>query len=132
MSLHEESPRAPQPGGSGPNGGGWFEPGKNNIMLIYGLYLASAVVGVTAFVGLIMAYMSRSTAQPWAETHYTWAIRTFWIGVLYTIISSILALVAIGFLLMILVAIWAIVRIIAGLQKASREEPMPNPQSWLF
>jgi uncharacterized membrane protein len=132
MSLHEEGPRAPLPGGSAPTGGGWFEPGKNNIMLIYGLYLVSAIVGVTAFVGLIMAYMSRGTAQPWAETHYTWAIRTFWIGVLYTIISSILALVAIGFLLMILVAIWAIVRIIAGLQKASREEPMPNPQSWLF
>ena len=40
------------------------------------------------------------------------------------------AVILIGYLLMFLVAVWAIVRIVMGLQKASSEEPMPNPQSW--
>ena len=126
MTMNE-APRTPPAHSSD----GWFDPGKNNLLLIYGLYLASIVVGITAFVGLIIAYMNRGKATGWAETHYTWAIRTFWIGVLYSFVSILLSLVVIGFVLMLLVAVWAIVRIIMGLQRASREEPMPNPESWM-
>ena len=111
---------------------GWLEPGKNNLILIYVLYLLSLIFGVTAIVGLVFAYMSRGKAGGWVDSHYTWAIRTFWIGLLYSLICAVLAIVIIGYLLMVLVAIWAIVRAVMGLQKASSEEPMPNPQSWLF
>jgi uncharacterized membrane protein len=111
---------------------GWLEPGKNNLILIYVLYLLSLIFGVTAIVGLVFAYMSRGKAGGWVDSHYTWAIRTFWIGVLYSLICAVLAIILIGYLLMFLVAVWAIVRIVMGLQKASSEEPMPNPQSWLF
>lgn len=124
----ENARRHPEP----TSGQGWLEPGKNNILLIYGLYLASLLVGVTALVGLILAYSSRGKTTTWIDTHYTWAIRTFWIGVLYSLISSALMIVGIGFLLVVLVAIWALVRIVIGLQRASREEPIANPQSWLI
>src|SRR4051794_34155120 len=50
--------------------------------LIYILYLASLIVGVTAIVGLIMAYVNRGGAPEWVETHYRLQIRTFWIGLL--------------------------------------------------
>lgn len=127
MTIDEE--RTPPPP---TRNAGWMEPGKNNVILIYVLYLLSLIIGLTAIVGLVIAYMNRGKTGDWVESHYTWAIRTFWIGLLYSLICAVLAIVIIGYLLMFLVAIWAIVRVVMGLQKASSEEPMPNPQSWLF
>lgn len=110
----------------------WLEPGKTNIQVIYFLYLASFVVGLTALIGIVLAYMNRDKAGGWIETHYTWAIRTFWIGILYSLISLVLMIVGIGFLLMIAVAVWIIVRCIIGLQRVSRDEPIANPESWVI
>ncbi|QDZ02322.1 hypothetical protein FQ775_19135 [Nitratireductor mangrovi] len=110
----------------------WLDPGKTNIQIIYILYLVSLAIGLTALIGIVIAYMNRGKAGGWVETHYTWAIRTFWIGLLYGLVSALLMVVGIGFLLMIAVAIWAIVRIVIGLQKVSRDEPIGNPESWLI
>jgi uncharacterized membrane protein len=110
----------------------YLVPGGDNAKLIYILYLASALVGVTALVGLVMAYLNRGQARgTWAESHYTYQIRTFWIGLLYALISALLMLVGIGFLLIIAVAIWAIVRCIRGLQWAAAGNPVPDPQTWI-
>lgn len=110
----------------------WLEPGKLNIQVIYILYLVGFVIGVSAIVGIVLAHINRGKSEPWIETHYTWAIRTFWIGVLGAFISFILMIVAIGFLLMIAVAVWVIVRCVIGLQAVSRNEPIRNPESWLI
>lgn len=109
---------------------GWLEPGPSNVQLVYILYLVSFVVGVTALVGIVIAYINRGKRGDWVETHYTWAIRTFWIGVLAGFVSAILMIVGIGFLLMIALAIWVVVRCIVGLQAVGRGEPIKNPQSW--
>ncbi|MDQ0317558.1 DUF4870 family protein [Amorphus orientalis] len=110
---------------------GMFDPGKSNLQLIYVLYLASLVVGVTAIVGVIFAYISRGKADGWVVSHYTYQIRTFWIGLLYSLISAVLAVVGIGFLLFIAVAIWGVVRCVKGLQATGKSEPIENPQTWL-
>lgn len=110
----------------------YLAPGGDNAKLIYILYLVSALVGVTALVGLVMAYLNRGQASgTWAESHYTYQIRTFWIGLLYALISALLMLVGIGFLLIIAVAIWAIVRCIRGLQWAAAGNAVPDPQTWI-
>jgi len=101
-----------------------------NVQVIYCLYLVSFVVGLTGIVGLIMAYVNRGKSEPWVDTHYTYAIRTFWIGLLYALISSILMLVAVGVILIFGVAIWIVVRCVIGLQKASAGEPIARPTSW--
>ena len=108
----------------------WLEPGKANVLVVYILYLAGFFVGITPIIGLVLAYMNRGRAEPWLETHYTWAIRTFWIGVLYSLISVAFMIVGIGFLLMLGVAVWVIVRVIIGLQALNRNEPIRNPYSW--
>lgn len=110
----------------------WLEPGKTNIQVIYVLYLAGFIIGISAIVGIVLAHLNRGKSEPWIETHYTWAIRTFWIGLLAAFISMILMFVAIGFLLMLLVAIWIIVRCVIGLQLVSRNEAIKNPESWLI
>jgi uncharacterized membrane protein len=100
--------------------------------VIYILYLVSFVIGISALVGIVLAYMNRGKSEAWIETHYTWAIRTFWIGILYALISMVLMVVGIGFLLLLAVAVWIVVRAVVGLQLVGRGEPIKNPQSWML
>lgn len=111
---------------------GFLEPGKGNVQLIYALYLAGFVIGITPIIGIVFAYINRGKAGGWLESHYTYAIRTFWIGVLYSAISFILMFVIIGMLGFIVTAVWTIIRCVVGLQKVSRGEAIADPQSWLI
>jgi uncharacterized membrane protein len=97
-------------------------------LVIYILYLIP--IGVTHIVGLVMAYLSRDTAPEWLRSHYTFQIRTIWIGLLYCIVAGLLCFVLVGFLLFPVVAIWFIVRCALGLVRLSQREPYPNPYSW--
>jgi uncharacterized membrane protein len=109
----------------------YLAPGGDNVKLVYVLYLASVIVGITILIGLIMAYLNRGQAAgTWAESHYTYLIRTFWIGLLYALISALLMIVAIGFLLIFVVLIWGVVRCIKGLQLAANGQPVLRPESW--
>ena len=110
----------------------WLEPGKTNLVVIYILYLASFFIGITGIVGIVLAHLNRGKSEAWLESHYTWVIRTFWIGVAGALVSAVLFVVLIGFLTIFLVAIWIIIRTVVGLQKLTRDEPIDNPQSWLL
>lgn len=110
----------------------WLEPGPTNVQVIYASYLLGFVIGVTPLIGIVIAYMNRGKAGGWIETHYTWAIRTFWIGILYGLVAFVLAFVLIGFLLMLAVAVWVIVRVVVGFQAVGRGVPIRNPESWLI
>ena len=110
----------------------WLEPGKTNVQVVYFLYIAGMFIGISALIGIVIAYINRGKAGGWVETHYPWQIRTFWIGLLYSFVSVLLMIVAIGFVLIFAVAIWVIVRCVLGLQAANRDEPVKNPESWLI
>lgn len=109
---------------------GMFEPGRSNVQLIYILYLLSLVVGITSIVGVIMAYISRGKAGGWPESHYTYQIRTFWIGLLYGLIAAVLSVIGIGFILFFAVAVWGVVRCVKGLQATGRRQAIANPATW--
>lgn len=109
----------------------WLEPGKLNVQLVYGLYVLGLIVGVSSIVGVIIAYLNRGKTGGWIDTHYTWAIRTFWIGLLFSLISFLLTFVLIGVIGFIATLVWFVVRVVIGLQKAGREEPITDPQSWI-
>ncbi len=111
---------------------GWFSPGKNNVTLVYVLYLAGFVLGgLPTLIGLALCYLNRGKADQVCQSHYRYAIRTFWIGLLYSIISFLLMSVGIGFLLMLAVAVWLIIRCVKGLQALSAGKPVDNVESWL-
>ncbi|KXF79490.1 hypothetical protein ATN84_02190 [Paramesorhizobium deserti] len=124
-------PEQPADNGQGRKTDGWLEPGPQNVQLIYFLYLIGLAIGITPLIGIVIAYLNRGKTGGWIETHYDWAIRTFWIGVFYTFIAVLLMVVGIGFLLIPVVVIWLIVRCIVGLQAVSRGEALKNPQSWI-
>jgi len=110
---------------------GLLEPGVSNVQLVYVLYLLGFVFGITPLIGVVIAYMNRGKSEAWLDTHYTWAIRTFWIGILYGLIAVLLMMLVIGFPLMIAIAVWLIVRVVKGLQAVGRRQAIADPQSWI-
>jgi|SRR5579872_129249 len=100
-------------------------------MVVYILYLIPNPA-ITHVIGLIMAYVGRDNAPDWVRTHYTFQIYTFWLILLYFVISLALCLVLIGFVLLPLVGVLLIVRCALGLVYWSRSEPYPRPTNPLF
>lgn len=100
--------------------------------IVYVLYLASLINGVTAIVGVILAYVNAANAPEPIRSHYRFQIRTFWIGVLYGFVSFLLMFVLIGFLTGAFTVVWLIVRAVKGLQRLDRGEPYPNADTWLW
>jgi uncharacterized membrane protein len=99
---------------------------------IYILYLVGLIVGVTTIVGVIMAYVNRSEAPGWVQSHYQMQIRTFWIGMLYGIVSFATTFIIIGFFLGLFTLVWWIVRCAKGLKAASAGAPYENATTWLW
>ncbi|NJN51630.1 MAG: hypothetical protein HC809_07465 [Gammaproteobacteria bacterium] len=99
--------------------------------LVYILYLVGLVTGsLTTIVGLVIAYINRSESAPWLADHYTYQIRTFWIGLAYGLVSGLLMMVGIGFLLLAGLAIWLIVRCVKGFQWLQKNEAPPDVETW--
>ena len=97
-------------------------------LVIYILYLVPT--GITHVIGLVLAYVSRDTAPEWLKTHYTFQIRTFWIGLLYFVVACFSMLIVIGVVLVPLVILWVIIRCALGLSRLTRNEAYPTPESW--
>lgn len=100
--------------------------------VVYVLYLVSLAVGVTSLVGVVMAYVYQGSAPEGLRTHYRYQIRTFWIGLLYAVLGGLLTLVAVGFLVLLFVAVWLVVRSVKGLKLLGERQPIPNPDTWLW
>lgn len=101
--------------------------------IVAGLYLASFVFGITGLVGLIMAYVWRDEVRgTWEESHMTYLIRTFWIGLVLTIISFPLMFLLVGFLLLPAAMVQLIIRCIFSLMRGQKQEAMPDPTNLLW
>lgn len=100
--------------------------------IIYFLYLATLVIQIAHFVGVVMAYMNRYENAEWIETHFQYQIRTFWMFTLYLVIGGLSLVAGIGFVIIFGAAIWLIIRCAKGLKFLTREQPVPNPTTWLW
>jgi uncharacterized membrane protein len=101
-------------------------------LIVYILYFAAYVVGITALIGVIIAHVQVGTAEPLLASHYRFQIRTFWIGLLYLVVGFILVWVLIGFLVLLWWFIWSLVRNVKGVLALNENQPIANPGSWLF
>jgi len=108
------------------------ERGVTMARIIYVLYLVGVATGITAIVGLVMAYVYQDDAPDWVKTHYRFQIRTFWIGLLYSCISIALMVLLVGFLLFLLVVLWWIVRCVKGMKYLDEHKPYPDPDGWMI
>ncbi len=115
--------------------------------VVYALYLLVFVTGITAIIGLIIAYTQRdsASASASARTHYTFQIRTFWLAITWLLIGGTLAVVGallaviligvpilmVGTAILALVSVWWAVRCVVGVVFLARGEPYPRPDTWL-
>ncbi|HET6970083.1 MAG TPA: hypothetical protein VFH92_03065 [Phenylobacterium sp.] len=111
----------------------------------YALYLLAFVTGITGVAGAIVAYAQQGSAGPVMRTHYTFLLRTFWIGLVWMVLAGLvlavgipLSFILIGIPLLILAklmfavgAVWYGVRCVVGLVYLNRGEPYPRPEALL-
>ncbi len=115
-----------QPPGNGVSKGG------GTAKIVYVLYLGGIVIGLLALVGVVMAYVNRDDDGTWVADHYRFQIRTFWIGLLLTVVGVLTTFVVIGWAVLPIVVVWWIVRCVKGLKYVSRAEPYPNVTTWVW
>jgi uncharacterized membrane protein len=110
-------------------------PGVNDkgfAVAVYLLYLIGFFTGITALVGVIIAYVKKPTASGVPQSHFQFQVRTFWIGLLYLAIGSFLLFLYIGGPILLWWFVWTLVRAIKGLILLNDGRPIPQPASWLF
>ncbi len=105
---------------------------RNLVNIVYILYLASLIFGITALIAVVMAYVNERDAPGWLWSHYNFQIRTVWIGLFYLVIGVATAYIIVGLFVILFWVIWLIVRCARGMKCLARGEPYPNPKSWLF
>ena len=99
--------------------------------IIYVLFLANILVPFAGLVGVIMAYINKGDDN-FLQSHYQFQIRTFWIGLLYAVIGILLTAILIGWLILLFTVIWLIIRCVKGFKYLGKQQPMPEPTSWMF
>lgn len=101
-------------------------------MITYVLFVAGCIVPILPIIALVMAHVNRDTAPAWLATHYTWIIRTFWIGLASLLVFMILVLVGTGLLPLLILPLWILIRLIRDLMLLNNRQPVADPRSWLF
>ena len=120
-----------QPQGTPPATTSGFDLNQPTIISL--LYVASFVTGITAIVGVILAYSWKGQPKAeWEVSHYRYLIRTFWGGLIGCIVGFVLLIVLIGIFVLLAVSAWMLVRSIMSIINAQKHAPMPNPDSWLI
>lgn len=115
--------------------------GLHAVAILLGIFTSATIVGQFLFglpsiVAVIMNYVRRGEARgTWLESHFRWQLRTFW----FTVLWSLVALLAFGWLVLLFIGIpllivsfaiiglWAAYRVARGWIALydSRTVPMP-------
>src|SRR5688572_14388868 len=93
--------------------------------IVYALQALGFFLGVTWIVGVVINYVKLDDVRgTWLESHFRWQIRTFWWGLLWGIVGTVLLLVLVGWLVLLAAAIWVIYRIVKGWLALSEGKPI--------
>jgi uncharacterized membrane protein len=88
---------------------------KQVTTIIYALYAASLLVGVTCLVAIVMNYVKRDdVAGTFLESHFRWQIRTFWFAMLWSVVGVASLFVFVGFFVLGANLLWFIYRVVKG------------------
>jgi uncharacterized membrane protein len=95
-------------------------------LVVYILQALSVFVGITAIVGLVINYVKKEDAAGTLyESHFDWQIRTFWWGLLWSVLGFILIFAfGLGLIVWFVAGIWAIYRVVKGWLKWNDRQPV--------
>ena len=84
-------------------------------------------------IGDVIAYSQATrSARSLIKSHYTFQVRTFWIGLIYLFVGILLLHLGVGVLILLWGFVWSLVRNVKGLLALNRNESIANPESWMF
>jgi uncharacterized membrane protein len=113
--------------------------------IIYALHAASLLTGILgaatvvgafligwpSVIAVILNYIKRGEARgTWLESHFRWQIRTFWFGLLWTLLCLAFVVLTLGMGLIVvwiplgILTIWFIYRVARGWSALSSNHPM--------
>jgi uncharacterized membrane protein len=95
-------------------------------MAVYVLQALSFLWGVTAVVGLIVNYVKRDDVRGTVyESHFGWQVRTFWWGIVWLVLGTILIFaLGLGLLVLFVAWIWIIYRVVKGFLRLTENRPV--------
>ena len=103
---------------------------KNYVFIAYVTYAVGLLILFTPVVGVIMAYVKRDEAQGSIyASHVDYLIKTFWVSLAGTVLGTFTTLILIGWLILLVTAIWFIYRVVIGLIKLNEDKPV-STQGW--
>lgn len=98
---------------------------KTLTTIIYALYAASLLIGVTSIVAIILNYLKKEdVAGTYLESHFRWQMRTFWFALGWGLLGFLTAAFMVGWLILIANAVWYIYRIVKGFLNLNDNKPM--------
>ena len=87
--------------------------------------LGSFLFGWPSIIAVILNYVYRGQAQgTWLESHFRWQIRTFWFGLLWSVLGVLSLVVVVGFAVLFANLVWFIYRIVKGWIRLNEGRPM--------
>lgn len=105
---------------------------QNTAKIVYLLFLANIIIQFLGIIGVIVAYVHKSDAPAWLQSHYQYQIRTFWIGLLYIVVGALLTTAVIGWFILLFWVIWVVIRCVKGMKYLDQHQAPPNPGTWMF
>lgn len=107
-----------------PTGPNALESARTTSIIVYLLYIAALVNGLTAIIGVVLAYVKRDDVRGTIyEGHFSNAIEVFWVFLVGMIVAVPLCFILIGIPLVILIYVWVLFRTIKGLVRAIDGKP---------
>jgi len=125
-----DPPSFPQPDPV-PSSAQQFEFNRPTIVSL--LYLASFLTLLSGLAGLVLAYVWRNEPhEAWEQSHFTFLIRTFWLGLGFSVICAMLAIFVIPLLGFVAIGVWVVVRSVMALVAAQKHAPIRHPLKLLW
>jgi uncharacterized membrane protein len=98
---------------------------KNIVMVVYALQALSFLWGVTAIIGVVIAYVKRDDAVGTLyASHFDWQIRSFWWALVWGVVGLLTFWFGVGFIVWFAAWVWMIYRVVKGWLKLNEGKPV--------
>lgn len=102
------------------------EADRQMLTITYVLHVLAPFTGITGIAAVIISFIKvNETQSEFIRSHHRWLLRTFWWGLLWSLVCYVLTFVLVGILGFVALGIWWLYRTIRGFINYSERRPMP-------
>lgn len=105
---------------------------RRTVLLVYILYFLGFATGISAAAGVFVAHNRQPAMEGVWRSHIEYLIRTFWIGLAMLFVGALLAIVLIGWLVIVAWTVWTLIRCVKGVIAALEDRPIDDPQTLMW